>query len=117
MFPKASTYVKSCDGQIKWIYFLIEDDDWLEKYDNIWDKVSANIKKEFDRELVDNKEFSKAKIKSHIDKVKDFCDKKISKIDSNHTCLAVINLDSALEKDENYYQQVFLKECENIKKN
>ena len=76
MFPKASTYVKSCDGQIKWIYFLIEDDDWLEKYDNIWDKVSANIKKEFDRELVDNKEFSKAKIKSHIIKLKIFAIKK-----------------------------------------
>ena len=117
MFPKASAYVKSCDGQIKWIYFLIEDDDWLETYDNIWDKVSANIKKEFDRELVDNEEFSKSKIKSHIDEVKNFCDKKISKIDSNHTCLAVINLDSALEKDENYYQQVFLKECKYIKKN
>ena len=96
---------------------MIEDDDWLEKYDNISDKVSAHIKKEFDRELADSKESSKAKIKSHIDEVKDFCDKKISKIDSNHTCLAVINLDSALEKDENYYQQVFLKECKYIKKN
>ena len=30
---------------------------------------------------------------------------------SNHTCLAVISLDSALKKDANYYPQVFLKEC------
>ena len=30
---------------------------------------------------------------------------------SNHTCLAVISLDSALKKDENYYSQMFLKEC------
>ena len=43
--------------------------------------------------------------------VTDFHDKKISKADSNHTCLAVINLDSALKKDEIYYPQVFLKEC------
>ena len=28
-----------------------------------------------------------------------------------HTCLAVINLDSALNEDGNYYPQVFLKEC------
>ena len=27
------------------------------------------------------------------------------------TCLAVISLDSALKKDDNYYPQVFLKEC------
>ena len=32
MFPKTSTYVKSYDGQITWMYFLIEDDDLLEEY-------------------------------------------------------------------------------------
>ena len=35
---------------------------------------------------------------------------------SNYTCLAVISLDSALKKDENYYLQVFLKECKYIEK-
>ena len=37
-------------------------------------------------------------------------------MDSNHTCLAVISLDSALNKDGNYYAQVFSKECKYIKK-
>ena len=37
-------------------------------------------------------------------------------MDSNYACLAVIGLDSALKKDENYYPQVFLKEWKNIKK-
>ena len=37
-------------------------------------------------------------------------------MDPNHTCLAVISLDSALKKDENYYLSVFLKECKYIKK-
>ena len=27
MITKTSTYVKSYDGQTKWMYFLIEDDD------------------------------------------------------------------------------------------
>ena len=36
--------------------------------------------------------------------------------DSNHTWLAVISLDSALKKNENYYPQVFLKECKYIEK-
>ena len=58
----------------------------------------------------------KTKIKSHGDEVTDFHDKNIPKIDSNHTCLAVITLDSALKKDENYYPQVFLKECKYIEK-
>ena len=37
-------------------------------------------------------------------------------MDFNHTCLAVISLDSALKKDENYYPQVSLKECKYIEK-
>ena len=44
MLPKTSTFVKSYDGQTKWMYFLIEDDDLLEKYKTICDKVSADIK-------------------------------------------------------------------------
>ena len=45
MLPKISAYVKNYDGQIKWMYFLIEHDDLLEKYNAIWDKVSTDIKK------------------------------------------------------------------------
>ena len=41
MLPKTS----ADDGQTKLIYFLIEDDDLLEKHNTIWDKVSAHIKK------------------------------------------------------------------------
>ena len=37
-------------------------------------------------------------------------------MDSNHTCLAVINLGSALKKDGNYHHQVFLQECKYIEK-
>ena len=58
----------------------------------------------------------KTKIKSHDDEVTDFYGKKIPKVDSNHTCLAVISLDSALKKDGRYYLQVFLKECKYIEK-
>ena len=63
------------------------------------------------------KEFLKIKIKSHGDEVTDFYDKEISKVGSNHTCLAVIGLDSALKKDDNFYPQVFLKESKYIEKN
>ena len=38
------------------------------------------------------------------------------KVDFNVTFLAIISLDSALQKDENYYLQVFLKECKQMKK-
>ena len=31
MLPTESAYVKGCDGQTKWMYILIEDDDLLKK--------------------------------------------------------------------------------------
>ena len=76
MLPKTSAYLKRYDGQTKWMYFLIEDDKLLEKYNTISDKVSADIKKEFDSEPVNNKEFLNTKIKSRGDEVTVFIIKK-----------------------------------------
>ena len=98
------------------MYFLIEDDDLLEKYNTSWDNVNVDIKKEFDSEPVYYKEFLETKIKFHGDEVTDFYYKNVPKVDSNHTCLVVISLDSALKKDDNYYPQVLLKECKYIEK-
>ena len=63
------------DGQTKRMYFLTKDDDLLEKYNIIWDKVSADIKKEF----VHNNAFLKTKIKSYSDEVTGFSDKEMPK--------------------------------------
>ena len=58
---------------------------WLiRKYNTTWDKVSADITKLFNSELVYNKQFLKTKVKSHGDEVIDFYDKKIPWVDSNH---------------------------------
>ena len=62
------------------------------------------------------KEILKTRVKFHGDGVTSFCNKEIPRVDSNHTCLAVISLDYALKKDENYQPQVFVKECKYIKK-
>ena len=45
MLLKTSASAKSYDGQTKWIYFLIEDDGILEKYNTIWEKSLLISKK------------------------------------------------------------------------
>ena len=69
MLTKTSAYVKSYNGQTKWIYFLFEKDDLLEKYDTIWDIASADINKEFDSEPVYNKSILKTRIRCYGDEV------------------------------------------------
>ena len=84
MLPKTSAYVKHYDGQIKWMYILFNNDDVLEKYNTIWDKGSAAIKKEFGSKPVYNKNFLETKIKSHGYKVTDFLDQKTPKVDFSY---------------------------------
>ena len=59
------------------MYFLIEDGDLLKKYNTIWGKVGADIKKEFDSEHVYHKNFLKTKIKYHDDDITDFYEIKV----------------------------------------
>ena len=58
--------------------FLIKDDELLEKYNEIWEKVKNIIKKELDSEPVYNE---KAKIKSYNGKINtNFHNNKIIKV-------------------------------------
>ena len=61
MLPKSSTNVKRYDGQTKWMYFLIEDDDLLEIYNTTSNKVRTDIKKELNSEPSYNKIISEPK--------------------------------------------------------
>ena len=47
--PKMSAYRRDF-GETKYISFLIKDDELLEKYNEIWEKVKNSIKKEFESE-------------------------------------------------------------------
>ena len=95
-------------------FFFIEDDDLLEKYNTIWDKVSADIKHNFIVNISIIKTIWKPKYNLMVMKLQIFMIKK--KLDSNDTWLAAITFASALKKDDNYYPQVFLKECKCIEK-
>ena len=55
--------------------------------------------------------FLKNKIRFFGVETTDFQNKEIPKVGSNYIFLTVILLDFVLKKDENYYLQVFLKEC------
>ena len=86
------------------------------KYNTIWGNVSTDIKKESYSEPAYNKKLLKTKIKSYHDETTDFHDKEKTKADPDYTGLAIIRVDSVLKNDENFYPQVYLKECKYIGK-
>ena len=97
------------------MYFLTEHDDLLKKIIIIFE-ISNSMKNKLDCEPIYNKKFLKTKIKSYGDADTDFCNKEISKVESNYNSLAVVLIDVVLKKIKNYYQQVLLKECKYIEK-
>ena len=104
MLPQVSAYVKSYDGETKWMYFFIKyRDKKLVKNIMKSEIKSAMYQKRFDSESVFNEKYIKIKITSYGDEVKDFHDKKCLKKESNYIY-------------GNYYPQMFLKECKYIEK-
>ena len=80
------------------MYFLIKDDNLLKKCNTIWDKVSSKVSFKKIGDL--HKKFLWCEVKG-------FYNKEIPKVDSNHTCSALVSLDSALKNDKDYHPQVF----------
>ena len=64
---------------------MIKADEFLEKYNNIWEKVSNNNKKEFDRKPVYNEKYIKSKIKSYNGKIN-------TNLDNNKISKKVLNV-------------------------
>ena len=76
----------------------------LEKYNEIWERVSNGIKKGFDSEL-----------KSYEGEInKNFHSDNIPKQGSQCICLLVILIESVYRTSKNYYPQVLFKECKYV---
>ena len=68
ILSKKNAYRRDFD-KTKCMSFLIKDEKLLEKYNEIWKKVSKIIKKEFDNNPVYNEKYIKTKIKSYNGKI------------------------------------------------
>lgn len=79
MLLKTNAYLKSYGVQSKWIYFLTEYYNLLNKYNTIWGQISCDTKKELHSEPVYNKKFLKTKKNFYGDEYKDFHDKEVPK--------------------------------------
>ena len=89
MLPKMSAYRRDSDENQ---YFFLDkrNGELLQKYNEIWNKVSNTIKKGFDSKLVYNEKYLRTKIKLYEGKPID----KIPKEGSQCIYLSVILIDS-----------------------
>ena len=96
---------------------LTKDDELLEKYNNIWDKVSNSIKKNLIGNQYAIKKNLKTKIKSYKGKIStNFRDNRIPKENFNCIFLSLILIDFVFKIGKIYDPQVLLEEYKKIVK-
>ena len=114
MLPKMSAYRRDFD-ETKYMSFLIKDDELLEKYSKIWDKVSNSMKKGFDSEPKYNNKYLKIKTRSYKGKMNTNAhDDKVPKEGSQYIFPLAILIDSVFRIGKNYYHQVFPEKCKYV---
>ena len=109
-FAKISAYRRDFDMSL-----LMKDDELLEAYNKIWEKVRNSIKKEFDSEPVYREKYLETKIKSYTRKINaNFQGNKVLKKGSQCICLSVLLIYAVFRTYKNYYPQVFLEEIKYV---
>ena len=101
--------------------FRVTDNNLLEKYKEIWRRVTNLMNIEFDNERVYGyvDKYLKTKIKMSEDKVNpNFQGKKVPKENASYDYLSLITIDSVIRKNKKYYLQTLLGQCKyKIRKN
>ena len=91
---------------------IIKDDDVLDKYNEIWDKIKGKLNIKFHSMPVYDGKYLKAKVREFNCLIKTiFFDDKIPKENMHYTCIACITIDSVMKMERKNYPQVYLEEC------
>ena len=63
ILPHMSGYIKYFENGGKNMFFVIKDDDVLDKYNKTWDKIKENLKIKFHSMLIYDEKYIKAKVR------------------------------------------------------
>ena len=104
-------YIKCFESGAKNMSSIIKDDDVLDKYNEIRDKIKERLNIKFHSILVYDEKYIKAKVIEFNDVIKtNFLGDEIPKESMYYTCIACITIDSVMRMEKNY-SQGYLEEC------
>ena len=92
--------------------FMVKNDDVLDKYIEIWDKIKEKLNIKFHSTPVYDEKYLKAKVRKFDGVLKtNFRGDRVSKKNMHYTCIAWITIDSVMRMEKKNYLQVYLEEC------
>ena len=109
MLPQMSGYIKYFENGGKSMSFMLKNDDMLDKYNEIWDKIKETLNVKFHSMSVYDEKYIKAKVREFNGVIKTkFLGDEIPKENMDYTCMACITIDSVMKMKKKNYTQVYL---------
>ena len=115
--PKMTGYLNILEDGTRKMSFFTDNNEFLERYTKIWEKISDLIDKKFDSDPVYNNKYINTKIRSYNnDIITNFHDNdnknnKLPEKNKAYRCMSLISLDSIIRINKKYYPQTLLQEC------
>ena len=110
ILPQVSGYIKYFENGGKNMSFMVKNEDMLDKYKEIWDKIKNKLNAKFHSMSVYDEKYIKAKVREFDGVIKtNFLDDKVPKENKHYTCTAWITTESVIRM-ERKYPQFYLEE-------
>ena len=112
VLPQMSGYIKYLESGGKSMSFMIKDNNVLDKYNEIWDKIKETFGIKFHSMPIYDQTYIKTKVREFDGKIKrNFLGNEIPKGNMHYTCIACITIDSVMRMNKKNYPQFYLEEC------
>ena len=84
------------------MFFVIKDDDVLDKYNEIWDKIKGILSIEFHSMPVYDEQYIKAKVRKFNSVITtNILSDEVPKENEHYSCIACITIDSVMRMEKN----------------
>ena len=104
-------YIKYFEKGGKNTSFMVTNEDVLDKYNKIWDKIKNKLGIQFHSKPVYDRKYIKAKVRKFDGGIKtNFLGDKVPKENIHYTCIAYITIDSVMKIEKQNYPKVYLEE-------
>ena len=118
ILPQMTGYIKYFENGGKNMSFVIKDDDVLDKYNEIWDKIKETLSIKFHSMPVYDEKYIKAKVREFNGVIKtNFLGDEIPKESMHYTCIACITIDSVMRMEKRTIHKLFRRMQIQIKEN
>ena len=102
ILPQMSGYIKYFENGGKKIFFLVNDDEVWEKYEEIWNVIKNKLGIKFHSEPIYEQKYLKAKVREFDGAIKtNFLGNDVPKENNHYAFIACINIDSLMRIDKN----------------